>query len=535
MKKLLLNLMIALLMTSAAIATPTLNSYPTASATIYLDFDGHDVSSSVWNYGTPFTCMPALMSDDQITEAFNRVAEDFRPFNINVTTELAKFLAAPIDKRIRVVITPTSAWYPNSPGVSYLSSFSWGDDTPCFVFSDRLSNNPRKVAESISHESGHTLGLNHQAEFANTCTLVSSYHTGVGEGITSWGPIMGSVSSRTLTQWNYGPTATSCSNKQDNLNIITSNNGFGYRPDDVSDLYTSAYVVNVANNSIEAAGVISTSTDRDIFRFDLTQKGDFSLHVEPFSVGSNYSGANLDIKVELQDSKGNIIKVYDILDSLNVRIDTTLNSGTYYVIVDGTGNLNSENDYGSLGAYTMKGNYSGVTNTPGTTVNTVTLNNILSGMKIKEGNKINWVNGIAKPGEAITVLYSLDEGEFKELARPDINTTTYIHGVKSAGVYTYKLKIIEKNGSIRFTNAIKIEAKDITGVFKVIKQAQQPVIINASEPYDFTVVDINGRVIQAGKASAGSKSIDLRNYPAGVYNLKLMNQNEQRVERFMNR
>ena len=535
MKKLLLNLMITLLISSAAIATPTLNSYPTASATIYLDFDGHDVSSSMWNYGTPFTCMPALMSDAQVTEAFNRVAEDFRPFNINVTTELAKFLAAPIDKRIRVVITPTSAWYPNSPGVSYLSSFNWGDDTPCFVFSDRLSNNPRKVAESISHESGHTLGLNHQAEFAKTCTLVSSYHTGVGEGITSWGPIMGSVSSRTLTQWNYGPTATGCSNKQDNLNIITNNNGFGYRPDDISDIYTNAYVVNVANNIIETSGVISTSTDRDIYRFDLTQKGGFFLHVEPYSVGNNYSGANLDIKVELQDSKGNLIKVYDVLDSLNVRIDTILSSGSYYLIVDGAGNINSENDYGSLGSYTMKGNYSGVTNTPGATVNAAMLTNILSGIKIKEGNKINWASGLAKPGEAITLMYSVDAVEFKELARPDINTTTYVHGVRIPGTYTYKLKIIEKNGSIRFSNTIKIEAKDNKDVFQVIKQAQQPVIINSSEPYDFTVVDINGRVIQAGKASAGSKSIDLRNYPAGVYNLKLMNQYEQRVERFMNR
>ena len=436
MKKLLLTLMIALLMTSAAFATPTLNSYPTAAATIYLDFDGQEISNTIWNYGGTFTCMPALMSDDQITEAFNRVAEDFRPFNINVTTELSKFLAAPIDKRIRVIITPTSAWYPNAPGVSYLSSFGWGDDTPCFVFSDRLSNNPRKVAESISHESGHTLGLNHQAEFANTCTLVSSYHTGVGEGVTSWGPIMGSVSSRTLTQWNYGPTASGCSDKQDNLDVITSNNGFGYRPDDVSDLYTNAFVVNVANNDIEAAGVISTSSDRDVFRFDLTQKGQFTLHVEPFSVGSYYNGANLDIKVELQDSKGNMIKEYDIQDSLNVRIDTTLSSGTYYIIVDGTGNLNSENDYGSLGSYTIKGSYSGDTNIPATGVNPVMLNNILTGIKIKEGNKINWVNGIAKPGEAITVMYSLEEGEFKELARPDIKTTSYIHGVKVPGIYT---------------------------------------------------------------------------------------------------
>jgi hypothetical protein len=535
MKKLLLKLLMAILVCSGAMATPTLNSYPTAAATIYLDFDGHDVSNSIWNFGTPFNCTPAMMSDDQITEAFNRVSEDFRPFNINITTELAKFLAAPIDQRMRVVITPTSAWYPSAPGVSYLTSFVWGDDTPCFVFSDRLTNNPRKIAEAISHESGHTMGLNHQAEFAPTCTLVSSYNTGTGTGVTSWGPIMGSVSTRTLTQWNFGPTASGCSNKQDNLSIITTNNGFGYRPDDVSDLYTNSFVVNVADNIIEQSGVITTSSDRDIFRFDLTQRGTFILNVEPYSIGKNYSGANLDIKIELQDSKGTIIRIYDVEDSLNIHIDTTLNSGTYYVIVDGTGNLNTENDYGSLGSYTMKGNYSGVTNISTLPSNSYAIQNILSGTKIREGNKINWMNGIAKPGEAITVLYSIEEGEFKELARPDINTTSYIHGIKSPGVYAYKLKIIEKNGSIRFTNTIKIEATETTGIFKVIKQAQHPVIVNATEPYDYKVVDINGRVIQIGKASAGTKLIDIRNYPTGIYNLNLVTQHEERVERFMNK
>jgi hypothetical protein len=212
-----------------------------------------------------------------------------------------------------------------------------------------------------------------------------------------------------------------------------------------------------------------------------------------------------------------------------------LNSGTYYVIVDGTGNLNTENDYGSLGSYTMKGNYSGVTNISTLPSNSYAIQNILSGTKIREGNKINWMNGIAKPGEAITVLYSIEEGEFKELARPDINTTSYIHGIKSPGVYAYKLKIIEKNGSIRFTNTIKIEATETTGIFKVIKQAQHPVIVNATEPYDYKVVDINGRVIQIGKASAGTKLIDIRNYPTGIYNLKLVTQHEERVERFMNK
>jgi hypothetical protein len=42
-------------------------------------------------------------------------------------------------------------------------------------------------------------------------------------------------------------------------------------------------------------------------------------------------------------------------------------------------------------------------------------------------------------------------------------------------------------------------------------------------------------LIQAGKASAGTKTIDIRNYPAGIYNLKVTAGSEQRIERFMNK
>ncbi len=536
MKKIFLTLAVALtLFTGQVLAVPNLNSYPTASATLYLDFDGHAVSSSMWNFGNKFTCTPAILNDDNITEVFNRVAEDFRPFNLNVTTDLAKFLAAPLDKRMRVVVTPTSAWYPSVAGISYVTSFIWGDDTPCFVFTDRLANDPKRIAETVSHESGHTMGLNHQANFANGCTLVSSYHTGAGSGITSWGPIMGNVASKTLTLWNFVPTPNGCTVVQDNLSIITTKNGFGYRPDDVSDVYLSATVVNVAQNSFSRSGVISTSTDKDIYRFDLTQKASFSLKAEPFSVSSNYSGANLDIKLELQDNKGNTIRVYDPKDSLNARIDTILNSGTYYLIVDGTGNLNSNNDYGSLGSYSFEGLYKGITNQSVGTSSMATVAATIIGSRVKEGNLISWPKNAINEGESVTLLYATEETDFRELARPDAKTTSYVHGVKNSGAYTYKLKITEKSGIVRFSNAVQIEVKESVAIFKVVKQPQQPVLVNSTEPYEYRVVDNNGRTIQVGKAMAGSKSIDVRSYPAGIYNLQLINDREQRVERFMNR
>lgn len=535
MKQLIAFILISLLTAATGEAAPTLNSYPTAKAVLYLDFDGHEVKNSMWNNGNTFICAPVIMPDEKIMEIYNRVAEDFRPFNLNVTTDLAKFLAAPLDKRMRVVVTPSSAWYPSVAGIAYITSFVWGDDTPCFVFSDRLANDPKRIAETVSHESGHTMGLSHQANFGSSCTLVSSYHTGIGTGVTSWGPIMGNAASRTLTQWNFGPTPNGCTIKQDNLNIITTKNGFGYRPDDAADTYINAIVVNVAKNDFSKEGVISTSTDKDFFRFDLAQKGNFSLNVEPFFATSDYSGANLDVRIELQDSKGNTIRIFDPKDSINARMDTVLNSGSYFVVVDGSGSVNAGNDYGSLGSYTLQGHYDGITNMSASTSSISAAVNALNASKIKEGNLINWASNTARVGESITILFSMDDAPFRELARPELNKTSFLHTIKSAGQYTYKLQITEKNGVVRFSNTVTLDATAQSSGFKVIKQPQQPVMVNASDPYEFRVIDTHGRIIQAGKASAGTKSIDVRNLPAGIYNLQLINDKEQRVERFMNR
>jgi len=463
MKKLsLIVLFAALIAAGTTKAAPSLNSFPTATATILLDFDGHDVNSSMWNYGTAFSCLPAAMTDAQITEAFNRVAEDFRPFNINITTDLAKFLAAPLSQRIRIIITPTSAWYAGVAGIAYVTSFTWGDDTPAFVFSDRLVNDPKRVAEAISHETGHTLGLYHQAAYDANCILTSSYSTGVGSGVTSWGPIMGNVASKNVTQWNYGATPNGCTFLQDNLSIITTTNGFGYRTDDVANVYSSATAITVASNAFSKDGIISTTTDVDFFKFSFASTGNFKMNAIPYNVGTDLSGANLDLKITLHNSKGIIIRTYDNMDSLHIRIDTTLNAGKYFIQIDGAGSISKMNDYGSLGAYTISGTFSGTTTA---------------------------------------------------------TTTTKTTGRKTAAIPVINIANEE-------TPAIR---------FKVIKQAQQPVIVNATESYDYMVVDNYGRIILNGKAAAGTKTIDIRNQPAGIYNLRLMNANEQRTEKFMNR
>src|SRR3954463_16065136 len=117
-------LLFVLFISLKGFSVPKFSSYPTATATIYLDFDGHTVVGTSWNNGAPLFCAASGITDAQITEIFNRVSEDYRPFNVNITTDSAKFLAAPLNRRMRIIVTPTSQWTSGVVGISYVGSFT---------------------------------------------------------------------------------------------------------------------------------------------------------------------------------------------------------------------------------------------------------------------------------------------------------------------------------------------------------------------------------------------------------------------------
>jgi hypothetical protein len=116
------------------------------------------------------------------------------------------------------VVTPTSSWRPGVSGISYTGSFSWGDDTPCFVFSDRLYNVSSYIGEIASHEAGHSLGLNHQTEWDANCQLISSYRMGV---------VMGNSLYVSQGAWTYGPTIA-CNIFQNDDQVLTNKLGLRF-------------------------------------------------------------------------------------------------------------------------------------------------------------------------------------------------------------------------------------------------------------------------------------------------------------------
>ncbi len=521
MKPKLLLLCLVLLCTHiAAYSQVKLNSYPSAKATIYLDFDGEYVVSPMWNYGSPLNCDAAGMSDAQITEVFNRVAEDYRPFNINITTDEATFLKAPEDMRIRVIVTPTSSWFTGVGGIGFVGSFTWGDDTPCFVFCDRLGKKAKLVAECCAHESGHTLGLSHQAKYDATCTLTATYNDGTGTGEIAWAPIMGNSYYRNMSGWNNGPTPYGCSNVQDNLSIITSQNGFTYREDDYADDFSTTTEINNPL-AINIPGIISTNKDKDVIKINLAQNTAFRLQANPFSVGDNNEGADLDIKLSLYKSDKTLLATYNPTNSMSVTIDTILMAGSYYLMVEGTGN-NYAAEYGSLGSYTLTG-------VPGVLP---LCNATLAGDVDKSQHHLSWTLACEQIIKSVSLQQSTDGVNYTDKASFDLTQRNINLDVLNSGETFYRIKLVTLGDNILYSNIVALKRPNqFAPQFIISTLVHDKLVVNASSNFAYRLFDLNGNVILKGNAAAGFNSIDVDSKPNGMYILQLFSNGVQQSKK----
>jgi hypothetical protein len=508
-----------------AFSVPKLNSFPSAVATIFIDFDGHYVQGTVWNGGNPVNCAASGLTDAQITEAFLRTAEDYRPFDINITTDSTVFLAAPLNMRIRIIVTPTSSWYPpGNSGVAYIGSFTWQDDTPAFVFSDRLTYSPKKIGEIISHESGHSVGLAHQSKYdgVNCSTPIEQYNSGFGTGETAWSPIMGNSLSRNFTNWNDGPTPYGCTNLQDNLTIIATQNGFGYRTDDYNETL-NAGTFTLQGNNFNHAGVISTNSDKDAFKFTLLQNTNFNLSAIPFNVSGNWIGANLDTRIELYSSPTTMIRDYNPMTSLSVTIDTILNAGTYYLKVYGTGN-NNIGAYGSLGSYTISGALGGLP------IHDVSL----TGTVDKNRHNLNWRIIADEAIKTIEIQTSDNGSNFYALTGVTPVATKFAFQPFKSNTVFYRLKVTSVIDQTVFSNTIALKGTgSADNIFEVSTLVQNEIVINAGDNYQYVLSDLNGKRVSAGNGFKGINRLNVSSQSKGTYIIQLFSKEQQQTERII--
>jgi autotransporter-associated beta strand protein len=339
-----------------------LHSRPGANLVIYLDFDGHvDNTPGYWKdgasappYNVPNSDPNTFSTDERnrIIEIWQRVAEDFSMFEINVTTEqpaiedLKKTSTSDSRYGIRVCIGGSgNDWYgSNVGGVAYVGTFKSGNDVPCWVFPAGSGYGAKNIAEAVSHEVGHTLGLLHDGVEGG-----ASYYSGHG----NWAPIMGVGYNEPITQWSKGEY-TNANNTQDDLAVMR-NNGAVYRSDDHGNTVAAATKFSADSGTATAEGVIERNTDLDFFRVDAAT-GSLVINARP-----SPKGPNLRLEVKLYDSAGTLLQTANVADTTGgtqpVTLTRSVTAGVHYLSVDGIGSGSSPatgySDYASIGQYNL--------------------------------------------------------------------------------------------------------------------------------------------------------------------------------------
>lgn len=424
--------------TSQALIVPeaqtfTLESRPGSKRTIYLDFNGANVSGTLWNEGNgaiPNATYDGFSLDgnlgafstaehEYIQEVWRIMSETYAVFDVNVTTKdlgaSAYNRSSPADQTYGVQVLfsqdPDSfkACDPTKGcgGAAFLGQFSNPNRSDSYYEPAWVRNFGTAFAAAMaaSHEVGHTLGLEHDG----TTSPKKAYYGGQG----AWTPIMGS-GINAVHQFSNGDYKNA-SNKQDDFAVMASR-GVTKVADEAGNSVATAATMGARNfvGGGAITGVISSRTDADVYKVG-------PCTTAPTVQATNSgSGSALDLALYAQRSDGSQIAFSNPTSGQsagNPRVATGMNTGqfvpalqpggVYYLKVDGVGSglpsSTGYSDYGSVGTYTLT--VDGCVAASGTAPNAPTNVNLTN---TKSAGTVTWTvpAGVPPTGYRITGLPS---------------------------------------------------------------------------------------------------------------------------------
>jgi PKD repeat protein len=432
-----------------------LHSLPGSNRVIYLDFGGGTLSGTAWNASTGYTKITCPRWDANgngqtwddydlkaIQMVWQRVAEDYAPYDVDVTTQapavdsITRSSSTDDVYGTRVLVSPIQKYFGPYGGIAYVGIYNGVDTTnyykPALVFPEGLGTE-KCVGEAASHEAGHNLGLSHDGLTNGTAYYVGQGPELAAGGVTGWAPIMGASYYRNLTEWSKGDYA-SANNTEDDLQVISSY-GLNFRADDYGDTLASATVLS-GGAELTAAGIINTATDVDVFRFT-APTGSLTISANPAT-----PGPDADIEARVFDAGGSLLFTSNGLNALGVQGTVALPAdGDYFLQVDGVGEgdplLQGYSDYASLGHYDLHLTLGPtVTDTPPVAVAyawPLTGNAPLT---------VGFSSAESSDPDGTIVRYEWDFGDGSTSSYPNPS-----HLYKSGGVFTATLTVTDDDGA----------------------------------------------------------------------------------------
>ena len=500
-----------------------LHSRPGAGRIIYLDFDGDMLAGGAWNSYTGQELIPcpawdidgsvAVFGDAEriaIQHVWQRVAEDYEPFDVDVTTEVP-----PADRitrasesddvyGTRVLISPVASFFGEYGGIAYVGVYNRVDAgdyyKPALVFPEKLGNNDKNIAEAASHEVGHNLGLSHDG-----VTGGDAYYAGQGDGETGWAPIMGVGYDRNLSQWSRGEYANA-DNPEDDLAVIQSY-GLGYRADDHGDSLAAATALP-AGSALAVSGSITQAADTDVFGFTA------AAGAARFSVRPAEHGPDLDLQIAVLTADGSILAISEPPDTLGADISLSLGTaGAYYLRVQGVGKgdprTTGYTDYASLGQYAITGTVvdPGTTPRPPVAVASATPNTGAAPLAVA------FTAAGSFDLDGSIVAYAWDFGDGGSAAGAAVT-----HTYSAAGSFTATLTVTDDSGR---TGAADVTVRVVPRPPVAVASAT-PTSGDAPLPVAFTAAgssDLDGSIVayawDFGDGTSATGAAVTHTYPAG--------------------
>ena len=277
------------------------------------------VGGTAWNASYPATpdYQPAwdLSGDgavfddderDRIQAVWDAVAEDYAPFDVDVTTAdpgaagIVRANEADSAYGSHVVISPSTAATPSAVPAAAASRTSasstgllrrergltgYGYFQPAFVFPQKLRDPPKPIAEAARHEVGHNWAS------STTANASEAYDTGHG----GWAAIMGAGYYKPISQWSRGDYP-GANNQQDDVAHLRRP---GSRDDESTDEHRRR------RRGAHRPAYVTSRDDVDTFLLG-TCTG--AVTVTADAVGKN---ANLDIGLTMLDATGQAVATDD--------------------------------------------------------------------------------------------------------------------------------------------------------------------------------------------------------------------------------